>query len=82
MNKKNDVEQTVSKLKEDIVSQEIRKRELLDNITLRKIKETLETLKEQYRKLNEKLKNMNYKEMMKKWEQIENEKQALLRQVS
>lgn len=82
MNKKNDVEQAISKLKEDIASQEIKKRELLDNITLRKIKETLETLKEQYRKLNEKLKSMDYKEMMKKWEQLENEKQVLLRQVS
>lgn len=82
MNKKNDVEQTISKLKEEIASQEIRKRELLDNITLRNVKETLGTLKEQYKKLNEKLKNMDYKEMMKKWEQLENEKQALLRQVS
>lgn len=82
MNKKNDVEQAISKLKEDIASQEIKKRELLDNITLRKIKETLEILKEQYRKLNEKLKSMDYKEMMKKWEQLENEKQVLLRQVS
>lgn len=82
MNKKNDVEQAINKLKEDIASQEIKKRELLDNITLRKIKETLETLKEQYKKLNEKLKSMDYKEMMKKWEQLENEKQVLLRQVS
>ncbi|KYN15217.1 DNA repair protein RAD50 [Trachymyrmex cornetzi] len=80
MNKKNDVEQTVSKLKEDIASQEIGKRELLDNMSLRKIKETLETLKEQYKELNEKLKNMDYKEMMKKWDQLENDKQALLRQ--
>ncbi|XP_011173530.2 DNA repair protein RAD50 [Solenopsis invicta] len=80
MNKKNDIEQAISKLKEDIASQEIGKRELLDNINLRKIKETLETLKEQYRKLNEKLKNMDYKEIMKKWDQLENEKQALLRQ--
>lgn len=82
MNKKNDVEQAISKLKEEIASQEIGKRELLDNMTLRKIRETLETLKEQYKELNEKLKNMDYKEMMKKWEQLENEKQTLLRQVS
>lgn len=82
MNKKNDVEQAISKLKEEITSQEIGKRELLDNMTLRKIRETLETLKEQYKELNEKLKNMDYKEMMKKWEQLENEKQTLLRQVS
>lgn len=82
MNKKTDVEQTISKLKEDIASQEIGKRELLDNMTLRKIKETLDILKEEYKKLNEKLKNMDYKEMMKKWNQLENEKQTLLRQVS
>lgn len=82
MNKKNDVEQAISKLKEEIASQEIGKRELLDNMTLRKIRDTLKTLKEQYEELKEKLKNMDYKEMMKKWEQLENEKQTLLRQVS
>lgn len=80
MNKKKDVEQAISKLKEDIVSQEIGKRELLDNMSLRKIKEVLETLQEQYRKLNEKLKNMDYNEMTRTWEQLENEKQILLRQ--
>lgn len=82
MNKKNDVEQAISKLKEEIASQEIGKRELLDNMTLRKIRDTLKTLKEQHEELKEKLKNMDYKEMMKKWEQLENEKQTLLRQVS
>lgn len=82
MNKKNDLEQAISKLKEEIASQEIGKRELLDNMTLRKIRDTLKTLKEQHEELKEKLKNMDYKEMMKKWEQLENEKQTLLRQVS
>lgn len=82
MNKKNDVEQAINKLKEEIASQEIGKRELLDNMTLRKIRDTLKTLKEQHEELKEKLKNMDYKEMMKKWEQLENEKQTLLRQVS
>lgn len=82
MNKKNDVEQAISKLKEEIASQEIGKRELLDNMTLRKIRDTLKTLKEQHEELKEKLKNMDYKEMMKKWEKLENEKQTFLRQVS
>ncbi|KMQ92902.1 dna repair protein rad50 [Lasius niger] len=80
MNKKKDVEQAINKLKEDVASQEIGKRELHDNITLRKTMDTMEVLKEQYKKLNEKLKNMNYNELTKKWEQLENEKQALLRQ--
>lgn len=82
MNKKKDVEQAINKLKEDVASQEIGKRELHDNITLRKTMDTMEVLKEQYKKLNEKLKNMNYNELTKKWEQLESEKQALLRQVS
>lgn len=82
MNKKKNVEQAINKLKEDVASQEIGKRELHDNITLRKTKDTIEALKEQYKKLNEKLENMNYSELTKKWEQLESEKQALLRQVS
>lgn len=80
INKKKNVEQAINKLKEDVASQEIGKRELHDNITLRKTKDMIEALKEQYKKLNEKLKNMNYSELTKKWEQLESEKQALLRQ--
>nr|XP_012221947.1 PREDICTED: DNA repair protein RAD50-like [Linepithema humile] len=79
-NKRKDVEQTINKLKEDVACQEIGRRELLDNMTLRKIKETVEALTEQYKKLREKLKNMNYDEMTKKWDQLENERQVLLRQ--
>lgn len=81
MNKKKDIEQTINKLKEDVASQEIGKRELHDNIMLRKTMDTIEVLKEQYKKLNEKLKSMNYNELSKKWEQLESEKQALFRQV-
>lgn len=80
MNKKKDIEQTINKLKEDVASQEIGKRELHDNIMLRKTMDTIEVLKEQYKKLNEKLKSMNYNELSKKWEQLESEKQALFRQ--
>lgn len=82
INKKNNLEQAISKLKEDIASHEIKKRELFDNLTLRKITETLETIKKEYKELNKKLENMDYKEIIKKWDQLENEKQALLRQVS
>ncbi|XP_029680101.1 DNA repair protein RAD50 [Formica exsecta] len=80
MNKKKDIEQAINKLKEDVASEEIGKRELHDNIMLRKTKDMIEALKEQYQKLNEKLKNMNYNELTKKWDQLENEKQALFRQ--
>lgn len=80
-NKKEEIEETISKLKKDVATQEIGKRDLLDNMDLRKIKEMLETLREQYRKLNEKIKGMNYNEIMRKWDQLENEKQTLFRQV-
>lgn len=81
-NKKEETEQVISKLKEDVATQEIGKRELLDNMALRDIKQTLEALREEYKKLNEKVKSMNYHEIMRKWEQLEIEKQTLLRQVS
>lgn len=82
INEKKNVEQAINKLKEDVASQEIGKRELHDNITLRKTKDIIEALKEQYKKLSEKLKSMNYNELRKKGEQMESEKQALLRQVN
>lgn len=80
--KRKDVEQAIGKLKEDVATQEIKKREMLDNVILRETKETMETLKEQYRQLNVQLKNMNYDEAAKKWKQLEDERQATLRQVS
>lgn len=82
MSKRKNVEQAISKLKEDVATQEIKKREMLDNMTLRETKEAMETLKEQYRQLNMQLKNMNYDEVMKKWKQLDDERQTTLRQVS
>lgn len=82
MNKKSDLEQTISTLKEDVTSQEIGKRELIDNVTLREVKEMVDTLQEKYNQLREKVDSMNYNEMTDKWERLENEKQSLLRQVS
>lgn len=82
VNKRKDGEQMINKLKEDVACQEIGKRELQDNITLRQIKEKVKTLKETHRKLCEKLRNMNYEEIKKNWDELENEKQVLLRQVS
>lgn len=82
INKRKNREEAINKLKKSVASQEVEKRELLDNMTLRKTKETIETLREQHKQLCVKLKNMNYNEMEKKWEQLENEKQTLLSQVS
>lgn len=81
-NRRKSVEQAITKLKEDVAAQEIRKREMLDNMTLRETKKSIETLKEQYQQLNVQLKNMNYDETMKKWEKLEDDKQTTLRQVS
>lgn len=82
MNKKSDIEQVISKLKEEITSQEIGKRELIDNMALRKAEEMVNTSKEKYSQLREKLNSMNYNEMVNKFEQLDSEKQSMLRQVS
>lgn len=81
-NRRKSVEQAITKLKEDVAAQEIRKREMLDNMTLRETKKSIETLKEQYQQLNVQLKNMNYDETMKKWKKLDDDKQTTLRQVS
>ncbi|XP_020285711.1 DNA repair protein RAD50 [Pseudomyrmex gracilis] len=80
MNKKSDIEQVISKLKEEITSQEIGKRELIDNMALRKAEEMVNTSKEKYSQLREKLNSMNYNEMVNKFEQLDSEKQSMLRQ--
>ncbi|XP_067215347.1 DNA repair protein RAD50.L-like isoform X1 [Linepithema humile] len=83
MNERKDVEQAINnKLKEVIMCQEIRRRELLNNMMLREIKETVVALKGQCKKLFEKLKNMNYDEMAYKLDQLENKKQVLLCQIN
>jgi len=81
-NKKREIEQAINELRMDVATQKIGKKELLDNMALLEIKETLDALKEQCRNLNEKIKIMNYNEIVRKWEQLESEKQVLLRQVS
>lgn len=81
-NRRKNVEQAITKLKEDVAAQEIRKREMLDNMMLRETKKSIETLKEQYQQLNVQLKNMNYDETRKKWDKLEDDKQTTLRQVS
>lgn len=80
--KREELERMINKLKKDVATAEIGKRDLLDNMSLRKVKELLEVLKEQYADLREKVKSMNYDEIVRKWELLEGEKQILIRQVS
>ncbi|EFN87868.1 DNA repair protein RAD50 [Harpegnathos saltator] len=79
-NLRKNVEQTIGKLKEDVATQEIKKREMLDNMTLRETKEGMETLKEEHRQLALQLKDMNYNEISTKLKMLENERQTTLRQ--
>lgn len=81
-NRRKKVEQAIIKLREDVATQEIKKREMLDNVTLRETKKAMEILKEQCQQLSVQLKNMNYDEIAKKWEQLEDDKQSTLRRVS
>lgn len=82
MDRRKNAEKTIGKLKEDVTFQEIKKREMLDNVTLRETKETMETLKKQCLQLSAQLKDMNYDEVVQEWKELESKKQATLRTVS
>ncbi|XP_076238617.1 DNA repair protein rad50 [Calliopsis andreniformis] len=77
---KSNIDTSISNLKEEIARQEIRKRELSDNIMLRKIQETTKVLQREYLSLVEKIKDINHAQIMEEWRSLQNREQALLRQ--
>ncbi|CAK9806143.1 DNA repair protein RAD50 [Anthophora plagiata] len=77
---KTDIEKTISRLKEEIGRQEVRKRELSDNLTLRKVRETTDSLQQQYLKLKNKLNAINYSQVVEEKQRFLNQEQTLLRQ--
>nr|XP_003704846.1 PREDICTED: DNA repair protein RAD50 [Megachile rotundata] len=79
LQKKSNTESKISKLKEDISRQEIRKRELSDNILLRKNEETTTKLEKEYLSLKEKLSAVNYSQMLEERKDLQSLEQALLR---
>lgn len=81
-NKRKEVERVMNKLKDEVASQEMVKRGLLDNVTLRETKEAVDMLEEKCKQLREKLNSMNYNEMEREWKKLGSEKQTLLRQVN
>ncbi|XP_016919261.1 DNA repair protein RAD50 isoform X1 [Apis cerana] len=78
--KKNDMETTINKLKEEMTRQEVRKRELSDNLKLREIQEIINNLQEQYSNIKEKLNTINYSEIFDEWQNLQNREQTILRQ--
>lgn len=79
---KNELQTTIKDLKDDISHQETHKRNLIDNLKLRKLQLTAQDLEQQCQNLNEKLENMNYKRMMEKWQKYKNHEESLLRKVN
>ncbi|XP_053973732.1 DNA repair protein RAD50 [Hylaeus volcanicus] len=77
---KSTAEAMINKLKEEINRQEIRKRELSDNILLRKTHENVKSLQQQCSHIEEKLKTINYDEMKEKWQDLQSREEVLLRQ--
>ncbi|KAI4500795.1 hypothetical protein M0802_004006 [Mischocyttarus mexicanus] len=77
--KKTNFETTIKNLKDAISHHETRKRDLSDNLTLRKLQFAAEELQQQYQNLNEKIENMNYKEITEKWKVIKKREEVLLR---
>lgn len=82
MREKSDIEATISNLKEEIARQEVRKRELSDNVVYRKTLETTKDLQQQCSSLKEKLSTVNYAQLMDEWKNSQNRQQSLLRQVN
>lgn len=78
--KKNDIETTINKLKEEMTRQEVRKRELSDNVKLREIQEIINNLQEQYSNIKEKLNTINYSEIFDEWQNLQSREQTILRQ--
>ncbi|CAL7940101.1 unnamed protein product [Xylocopa violacea] len=77
---KSNIEATISKLKEDITRHEVRKRELTDNVTLRKVQEKTKKLEQQYLSIQEKLNTIDYAEILDEWKRSKNCEELLLRQ--
>ncbi|XP_017790933.1 PREDICTED: DNA repair protein RAD50 [Habropoda laboriosa] len=80
LHQKNDIETTINKLKEEISRQEVRKRELSDNLTLRKVQETTNSLQQQCLNLKERLNVINYSQVIQERQNLLNQEQTLLRQ--
>ncbi|XP_031845341.1 DNA repair protein rad50 [Nomia melanderi] len=77
---KNTTETTINKLKEEITRQEVRKRDLSDNILLRKTHETTKVLQQQCSNLRNELMAINYTQVMEEWKNLQNREEALSRQ--
>ncbi|XP_043528488.1 DNA repair protein RAD50 [Frieseomelitta varia] len=77
---KSDTETIINKLKEKVTRQEVRKRELSDNLTLRKIQDKTKNLQQQYLNTEKKLNTINYSQMLDEWKYLKDREQALLSQ--
>ncbi|KZC06068.1 PREDICTED: DNA repair protein RAD50 [Dufourea novaeangliae] len=77
---KSDIEITINKLKEDITRQDLRKRNLSDNILLREASETTKNLQRQCTILRDKLATINYTQVREEWRSLQDREEALLRE--
>ncbi|XP_076766365.1 DNA repair protein rad50 isoform X2 [Xylocopa sonorina] len=77
---KSNIEATINKLNEDVARHKIRKRELSDNVTLRKVQEKTRKLEQQYLNIQKKLNAIDYAEILDEWKKSKNSEELLLRQ--
>ncbi|XP_017755728.1 PREDICTED: LOW QUALITY PROTEIN: DNA repair protein RAD50 [Eufriesea mexicana] len=80
LHEKGDIETMISNSKEEISRQEVRKRELSDNLTLRKTQETVSNVHQKYLSIKERLNAINYSQALNEWENLRSREQAILRQ--
>ncbi|XP_068976510.1 DNA repair protein RAD50.L isoform X1 [Bombus flavifrons] len=77
---KSDIETTINKLKENVTRQEVRKRELSDNLALLQVQETIKNLQQQYLRIKEKLNAINHSQVLNDWKNVQSREQTILRQ--
>lgn len=75
-----DVEKTINKLKEEITSHKVQKKNLTDNVLLRKAQETVKTLKQQCVDLRNKVLSINHTQIIEEKKSLQNREQTLQRQ--
>ncbi|XP_076276381.1 DNA repair protein rad50 [Lasioglossum baleicum] len=79
---KSDFEKTINKLKEQITRHKVQKKNLSDNILLRRAQENIKSLQQQCLDLKNELRAINHAQILEERRNLQNREQTLLRQIN
>ncbi|XP_015600819.1 DNA repair protein RAD50 isoform X2 [Cephus cinctus] len=77
---KADLEKRIDQIKKDVMRQEVRKRELVDNITLRQKEEELKSLEQEILKIEVSMKKMQHELLIQEYKKLNEKEEKLLRE--